>query len=512
MADSTTNQRQPNRRVPSAALREVTASPRTPMLGRSISSQFGSPGAFRAEQEDVLVYELGARHFSAGFAGESRPRCILPFTSETGRRAGDYRMYDPSYAKNAREWRLKGGEDWSADHELYRMDVRDIDLGLVEDKLERALRIAMSDYLQLDAKPRKAILVIPSLLPNPLVEVALRVLFAHFTQPPAVAILTIPVMSCVSAGIRTALVVDIGWEETVVTAVGEYKEIAQHRSIRAGKMLTREVVTTLEQHIKSQGGPDGIQFTFDEAEDIAQRMAWCQRRDPEDDSSESVVQLPLPASDPPTTFPIAFNKLAEPAERTFFPLDGPREHDDHDQPLNLLTYRVLMALQPDARAVCVSRVIITGGASNLPGLKKRLLQELSHLVETRGWTTVSNYGSAAARHAEVLKQQSVNMALRNAKIVEEPAYSPAQMPLQEHVPHADRIHDHLKDPLTLKAETEANRGKVETVKGVIRGVETLGPWAGASLMAMLRVKGACEIEREDFIKHGLTREGRGGVV
>lgn len=477
------------------------------MLGRSISSQFGSPGAFRAEQEDVLVYELGARHFSAGFAGESRPRCILPFTPETARRAGDYRQYDPQHAKDARKWHLRDGERWSAGHELYRTDVREVDLGLVEDKLERALRTAMTDYLQLDAKPRRAMLVVPSLLPNPLVDVALRVLFAHFTQPPSVALLTSPVMSCVSAGLRTALVVDIGWEESVVTAVGEYKEVAQRRSIRAGKMLTKEVATMLEQQIKQEESEAEARFTFAEAEDITQRMAWCRQRAPEEESDDSIVQLPLPASDPPTTFPIPFNKLAEPVETTFFPPDGPSDHDDHDQPLHLLTYRALMALQPDTRSVCISRMVITGGASNLPGLKKRLLQEVSHLIDTRRWDVVSNYGSATASHAEALKQQSAEIAVRNAKIVEEPAYSPAQMPLQEHIPHADRIHDHLKDPLTLKAEKEASRGKVEVVKGVMRGVETLGPWAGASLMAMLRVKAACEVEREEFGKHGLQNRG-----
>lgn len=482
------------------------------MLGRSISSQFGSPGAFRAEQEDVVVYELGARHFSAGFAGESRPRCILLFTPETARRAGDYRQYEPQYARNARKWRLRDGKAWSAGHELYRVDVREMDMGLVEDKLERALRTAMTDYLQLDSKPRRAVLVLPSLLPSPLIEVALRVLFAHFTQPPSIALLTSPVMSCVGAGLRTALVVDIGWEETVVTAVGEYKEMVQRRSIRAGKMLTREVVTMLEQQIKPKDGQTDIKFTLDEAENITQRMAWCQRRDPEETPHDSIVQLPIPGSDPPTTFPISFDKLAEPAERTFFPLDGPSEHDDHDLPIGLLVYRALLALQSDTRSLCVSRLIITGGVSNMPGLKKRLLQELSHLIQTRRWDPVSNYGSATASHDVALEKKLAKFALQKANVPEEPAYSPAQMPLQEHVPHMERIHDHLKDPLTLKAEKEASRGKVEMVKGPMRGVETLGPWAGASLMAMLRVKGAWEIEKDEFGKHGLMRDGRSGIV
>lgn len=459
-----------------------------------------------------MVYELGARHLSAGFAGESRPRCILPFTPDTARRTGDYRMHDPQYAKHARKWRLGGNGNWSAGHELYLADLRDLDLGLIEDKLERALRTAMTDYLQLDAKPRKAVLTVPSLLPNQVLEIVLKVLFGHFTQPPTVVLLTHPIMSCVSAGLRNALVVDIGWEETVVTAVGEYREIAQRRSIRAGKMLTREVGNTLEDQIRSLGGEDDIKLTFDEAEDVTQRMAWCQKRVPEDTADDSVVQLPLPASDPPATYSIPFSNLAEPVERTFFPPDGPSDHDDHELPLNILIYRVLLSLPMDLRTLCVSRLVITGGVSNIPGIKRRLLQELSDLIESRGWDVVSTYGSASVRRAEYLRQQSENIASRGSKSLEEPAYSPSQMPIQESIPHGDRIHDDVRDPITLKAEKEASKGKVETLKGIVRGVETLGPWAGASLMAMLRVKGAREIDREDFAKHGLLTEGGAGMI
>jgi hypothetical protein len=46
------------------------------------------------------------------------------------------------------------------------------------------------------------------------------------------------------------------------------------------------------------------------------------------------------------------------------------------------------------------------------------------------------------------------------------------------------------------------------VGGVIRGVETLGAWAGASLVAQQRVKGIVEIERERYLQHGLQGASR----
>jgi hypothetical protein len=51
-----------------------------------------------------------------------------------------------------------------------------------------------------------------------------------------------------------------------------------------------------------------------------------------------------------------------------------------------------------------------------------------------------------------------------------------------------------------------SKGKEKVVKGVVRGVETLGAWSGASLVTSLRVKGKAEVEREPF----LSGNGGGG--
>jgi hypothetical protein len=54
-----------------------------------------------------------------------------------------------------------------------------------------------------------------------------------------------------------------------------------------------------------------------------------------------------------------------------------------------------------------------------------------------------------------------------------------------------------------------------SVGGTIRVVETLGTWAGASLVAKERIKGIVEIERERFLQYGLqgaTREKEVSVV
>ena len=495
-----------------AAATASPSSPRTPILGRSISSQFGSPSAFRSEQEEHMIYELGARHVSAGFAGESRPRCIIGFSPESARRLGDYRAYGTGYQRKRRK--LAKEEDWGQEYELYRTDIRSVDLGLVEDKLERAIRRIHVDHLQLDQKPRKVVLVVPSLLPTPLVEIALKVLFSYSPQPPSIVILTTPVLACIGAGLRHALVVDIGWEETVVTAIGEYKEVLQRRSVKAGKLLTREMSKLLEDEFKNQRAAEGTtdeseetEVSFEYAEEVTQRMGWVRAHSQTSLGQEQsgMAKLPLPDSESQKHMHIPFTRLSKPAEVALSTSSDTTRDDDHNLPIQILAYRVLRALPQDLRALCLSRVVLTGGVSSLPGLKQLLLQELTDLIANLGWDPVNSYGSATTHHNRILKERSANIArVRQRDFTDDNVQlSPAKKPIQDAVPHMDRIHDDKFDMITQKAEREANKGKADFAKGTVRGVETLGAWAGASLMTSMRVKGVHEVEREDFLKHGL---------
>jgi len=511
--------------------------PRTPILQRSISSQYGSPGSYRVEQEEYLVYELGARHLSAGFAGESRPRRVVRFDPDGARRAGDYRQYDPDYARMKR----RKTRDWGDGYELYRADLRKLDLALVEDKLERALRRIHLEHLQLDTKPRKVLLAVPSLLPAPLLEVVLKVLFNHQQQPPSVTMMTNPILACVGAGLRNALVIDVGWEETVVTAVGEYKEIHQRRSVRAGKALTREMGTMLDEEARNAEQHQALPIDFAKVEEVTGRLGWCKPLpgNPETGGSAEnhAKSIPLPVPDGPITLSIPFERLSDPAESALFAgSDLSSDSDDHELPLHSLAYRVLLALPTDLRAMCVSRIVVTGGVSLLPSLKQRLLYELERLVEKRGWDPVHHYGSASPRTSGLPKRlgnivrqpadipdrsdnttprpvdipdRSENTTPRQSDIVtpHPPPRIPSPTKRQEApIPHRERKHDDVNDPISRKAE-RATREQEQPVKGVVRGVETLGAWAGASLVASLRVKGVREVEREEFLKHGLRDGG-----
>lgn len=456
------------------------SSPRTPLIGRSISGQFGSPGGLSREPDETVIYELHPRHISAGFSGESKPRCVHRFGYQLGdgRRVGDFR----DVVGTARTMPSPGRNDesWSAPYELFRADVSHLDLDLMSDRLERALRQVHSDHLQLPPnRPLKAVLALPTLLPTPVLEVVLRVLFQHYAQPPTITLFTTPILACVGAGLRNALAIEIGWDETVVTAVGEYKAVAERRSIRGGRMLVREMAGLLEESGAQKNAP----FTF--AEDFTRRMAWCRPRleEAEDANEETTINIPTPG-DASKGLHVQFSKFARPAETTFF---NPST-DDHDLSLPALMFHTLLTLPVDLRSVCMSRITITGSNNAIPGLKARLLSEFSHLADKRGWDVVDNYGSAKKPLPHRLRESQLNAT-----------------PLQSadangSIPISERPHDDLADRLSQQVLHSSAKGREKVVKGVVRGVETLGAWSAASLVAGLRIKGKGEVERDEFLK------------
>ena len=537
--------------------------PSTPQRQLS-SSNFNSPSTSLRETEEPIILSIGSRHLSAGFAGDEQPRCTLSFNAESSRRAGDYRRYAPDYDARPRK-RVKLSE-WGDDHELWDLDLRKCDIGLVGDKIERATREAFTKYLLVDSKQRRVYLVLPSVLPHKLLDRVLRTLFEGFDIL-TVTVLSEAVMATAAAGCRSGLVVDIGWKETIVTAVAEYREVRQWRSIRAAKMVGREMASQLQKAGKEQGqrsdparGDDEgeqVQVDVEQAEDILVRMGWCDplppsmptptptaappstSNDGSDDplpqraatpaSSEISPPIAIPSPfNPSTSLTLPFSSLSQPIESTLLGSSLPRAaHDDHDTPLPLLIYRALTSLAPDTRASCLARIIFTGGISSIAGLKPRLLNEVWILVEKQeGWDPV--FGIAAEKRRERVKDVKMEReyistteaeggtgGLKTIKDIDEDKTHGADE--QDVTPRAEKsaVQKEGPTPPSQQPQTEdeisahfatqhsKNFPRGEEAKGELRGLATLGAWAGASLMASLRVKGVVEVEREVFLRGGV---------
>ena len=447
---------------------------------------------------------------------------------------------------------------WGEDHELWRMDVRGLDMGLVGDKIERAVREAITKHLLVDMKGKRLVVVMPNLMPHSLLNKVLGTLFATF-QNPNITLLSPPILATAVAGLRSGLVVDIGWRETVVTGIYEYREVHEQRTTRAMRMVTLEMARLLERQDTEQGNDPRrptveseeeatdslVAVDLEQAEEVTTRMAWCRSRSvpstgppisqglrgklgsiteeeekasisSSDSKEDSSISVPSPSS-PRLSVQLPFSVLSSPVETALL-ADSLQRHqlDDHDQPLHKLIYQSLLSLPPDVRAVCMSRIIFTGGGSNINGLKARLLDEVSALVEARGWDPVE--GRAADERRGRLREnrgkRAVDEKKRELREVSGNRYSAQkhdndterenQTPLETSTPTPASLAPQISDPIEEKLRREQNKETKPAVSGVIRGVHSLGAWAGASLLASLRIKGVVEIDRDAFLQHGMA--------
>lgn len=134
-----------NIRAGAAALSNTGPSnPHTP--ARGIASAFGSPSSLRVEEETVVI-EIGTRFIRVGFAGDHAPKAVLCSGPEDQRRAGDFRSWVAQTGDRANPKEQLSWTEWSQDYEIWASDLRDSDVSLVQDKIDRVLREAFNTYV-----------------------------------------------------------------------------------------------------------------------------------------------------------------------------------------------------------------------------------------------------------------------------------------------------------------------------------------------------------------------------
>lgn len=419
----------------------------------------------------------------------------------------------------------------------------------------------------IDSRPRRMVCVVPTGLPIPLLSAALDSLFHRF-QPPTVSLLSSPVAVTVAAGVRSALVVDLGWNETIVTSVYEYREVASKSTVRGGRKLTEETHRFLAKelgHVQQDNKDDKQEYvlSFEECHDIANRLVWCkpfkaektpkssppQPASPEgeglatvEESDEDepttttttagekplppppkVTTVPIRSGRSPTSLELTFDQLSEPCENTFFDSQySLSSFDDHETPVHLLVYRTLLQLPLDVRALCMSRIIFTGGCTTVLGLRKRIFDEVSHIVQERGWDPVYGKAKEQLRTNPKLKkrngrQTTMNNNNNNTSTTPGGVSPPtaggaagegtAAPPGQEEdgiwhdaansVPEVDPIEAQL-------ARTNPSPNSRKPLHGQLRAIESLGPWAGGSLITHLKVPTVSTIDKDQWTQHGVT--------
>lgn len=380
----------------------------------------------------------------------------------------------------------------------------------------------------------------------PLLATALNTLFHRF-HTPAVSLMSSPVACAVSAGVRSALVVDMGWAETTVTAVYEYREVQSSRSVRAGSLLVEHTHKLLASALGGQqaspveGENERVDrvVSFEECEEVANRLVWCKPARAsvsadqpeglptvaEQDESEASIppaatnssntSIPLRSTSPPTTLLMTYDQLSAPAETTFLDSQHPACYfDDHELPLPLLIYRNLLKLPLDVRGLCMARIIFIGGCSNVLGLRARIFEEVNHLIQTHGWDGVQGKGAEAYKTNPKLRRGSRQASYDGPTGVsssQERGGGGVSGHEQDGV-WVDAPSDAQQEPDPVEEQLRNRKGEKPSLQGQLRAIESLGAWSGASLLNLLKVPALATVEREAWREQGVSGASRPGEV
>lgn len=421
---------------------------------------------------------------------------------------------------------------------------------LVLARMSRDADLVYSRYLLVDSRPRKIMLALPTMLPTPLLSTALDTFFNTF-QAPTVSLMAEPMLTTVAAGLRSALIVNVSWDETVVTAVFEYREVLCRQSIRASRHLQTEMQKVLANALHEASMPTtsetvtrasearevagGLQSNigFEECEDIVERLAWCKpfKADNPYESTDAlstvkeedelqpsvenlkaihdkVISIPMSSTSPPINIALPFSSLAEPCEISYF--GSNREEcmfDDEELPIHWLVYTSLLKLPVDQRAMCMARLIFSGGGSNLPGLRDRVFHEVQHLIDTRGWSPVKGKAIAELENNPKLR------AARTRQSNNGPTALYQALPGSQKTADTPQAMDSPQESDPIEARLRAEAARTPTAAhGVLRVVESMGAWAGASLLAQLRIPAVSIVEREQWLQHGAAGAAKSGEI
>lgn len=334
-----------------------------------------------SQQYYPIILQLGSRFIRAGFAGDAVPivrrRTNLydlegVHISPLGTSHAHFEDFgdEPNESKN------------DGSQVLWNYDLVGASLDKIEQVLERIIYDIYLTDLLIDPKNCKVLVIEPPFFPVPLKNLISKVLLFHM-HAQSVRFFPEPVMTTISSGSHSALVIDMGWNQTTITPVFDLRQLYKYArsTTRAGRWLHEEV----RKSLKENGCPYGFEFV----ERFICEAMYAGIASGSDENMYTFEGHDIPME-------VRYELI----ENVFFPSSTSNE-DDNAQSIAELVSQCLHELGIDLRAALKGQIIITGGISHIPGIKSRLLMELADKCGAGGikslgaWEGASLYCSTA---------------------------------------------------------------------------------------------------------------------
>lgn len=263
-------------------------------------------------------------------------------------------------------------------------------IALLTRRVERLLSRAYTRHLLVEAKNHRVVVCEPILFPAPLRAVLTEALL-HGQHAHSVVYIPEPLLACVGAGVRNALVVDLGWHYCTVTPVFDL------RLVHEGLHCTNRAGLTLHYA-------------------LADQMASVEAEPPSFDAVEAAVAaLRCPSMEESITS----SELQQCLLKVLFP-STPTDNDDRG--VVECVVRAVAKAPRDIRLSLLTLVVFTGGLAALEGLPDRILASvrLTHpsvkayqcLGPWAGASLYASYESKVHPSMELLRDRYLEAPLR----------------------------------------------------------------------------------------------------
>ncbi|XP_038635897.1 actin-related protein 10 isoform X2 [Scyliorhinus canicula] len=317
-------------------------------------------------EKTAVVIDLGAAYTKCGFAGETGPRCIIP---------SEIKKLGVAQAVKVVQFNINT-------EELYGY-------------LKEFIHMLYFRHLLVNPRDRRVVIIESILCPSHFRETLTRVFFKHF-EVPSVLFAPSHLMSLLTLGINSAVVLDCGYTEALALPIYEGIPIlnAWEALPLGGKSIHMELQSRLLEEcsvdtgIKTGEGLASVMSSLPEEtlEDIKVRTCFV-----------SDLQRGLKIQAAKFNIDGKSERPQQPPD-VAYPLDGERilhvngsirdsvieilfEQDNEEKSIGTLILDSLLQCPIDTRKQLAENLVIIGGTAMLPGFLHRIMAEIRYLVE-----------------------------------------------------------------------------------------------------------------------------------
>ncbi|GCC23686.1 actin-related protein 10 [Chiloscyllium punctatum] len=317
-------------------------------------------------EKTAVVIDLGAAYTKCGFAGETGPRCIIP---------SEIKKAGLAQASKVVQFNINT-------EELYGY-------------LKEFIHMLYFRHLLVNPRDRRVVIIESILCPSHFRETLTRVFFKHF-EVPSVLFAPSHLMSLLTLGINSAVVLDCGYTEALALPI--YEGIPILNAWQALPLGGKSIHLELQSRLLEE-------CTVDTGTKTGESLASVMSSIPEETLEDIKVRTCF-VSDLQRGLKIQAAKfnIDGKAERpqqppdVAYPLDGERilhvsgsirdsvieilfEQDNEEKSIATLILDSLLQCPIDTRKQLAENLVIIGGTAMLPGFLHRIMAEIRYLVE-----------------------------------------------------------------------------------------------------------------------------------